>query len=854
MERYVCIHGHFYQPPRENPWLEHVELQDSAYPFHDWNERVTAECYAPNAVARILDGAGRILRLVNNYASISFNFGPTLLSWLEQEEKDVYRLVLEADRQSQERFSGHGSALAQVYNHVIMPLANWADKVTQVRWGIRDFEKRFGRRPEGMWLAETAVDNETLEVLAEEGIRFTILAPHQAARVRPVRAGAQQAAAARSEDQEWTDVTGGKIDPRRAYVQKLPSDRSIALFFYDGPASRAVAFEGLLRKGENLAQRLLSVFNSEEQPQLVHIATDGESYGHHATHGDMALAYALLWIESSEQARLTNYGEFLEKCPPQWEVQIVENTSWSCVHGIERWRSNCGCNSGRPGWSQAWRGPLRAAFDKLRDTIAPKWQEAAGKLFKDPWAARNAYIDVVLDRSPEMLRRFFEGHASRPLNESEQVTARKLLELQRNALLMYTSCGWFFDEISGLESTQVLAYAGRVLHLAEELRIADCGLRIEEPQRNGETTAPAASGSPQSAIRNPRLEEDFLALLEEAPSNLPELGNGRAVYERFIRPLWLDWNRLAAHYAVSSLFESYHRQTSLFCYQAEREDEQLHEAGRVRLKVGRALLTSRTTGDSARFTYGAVHFGDHNVNAGVRAFQDEDTYRAIVEDFAQAFQRVDVPTLVRLMDRHFGEANYSLESLFRDEQRRILKRLLRAHLDDVLGVFHKVYEQNLPFMRFLQHIRAPLPRPYQVTTDLLFNTDLRWAFGDDDPDLDHIRKLVQDANQWGVALASSELSYRFTRMLERCAGRWRQASEQLDPLRALAETVELARSLPFEVNLWTPQNAWFEVGRNGLPAIEEQAQSGSPGARDWLGEYLRLGQVLGIAADDVKKK
>lgn len=300
MERYICIHGHFYQPPRENPWLEDIEVQDSAYPFHDWNERITAECYAPNTVSRILDGEGRIVNLPNNYAKISFNFGPTLLSWLASKAPETYEAILAADRMSQKNFSGHGSALSQAYNHMIMPLANRRDKYTQVRWGLRDFEFRFGRRPEGMWLPETAVDLETLDIMAESGIRFTILCPHQAKQVRPVGQG------------DWMDVSDGRIDPTMAYALLLPSGRQINLFFYDGPISRGAAFEGLLSRGENLAQRLTGAFTEERQwPQLVHIATDGETYGHHQHFGDMALTYALQYIEEYNLARLTNYGEYL---------------------------------------------------------------------------------------------------------------------------------------------------------------------------------------------------------------------------------------------------------------------------------------------------------------------------------------------------------------------------------------------------------------------------------------------------------------------------------------------------------------------------------------------------------------
>ena len=388
MDRYLCIHCHFYQPPRENPWLESIELQESAYPYHDWNERITAECYAANASSRILTADNRIIRIVNNYSRISFNFGPTLLSWLEEHAPDTYQAILTADKESQQRCSGHGNAIAQVYNHMIMPLANRRDKQTQVVWGIGDFEHRFGRKPEGMWLAETAVDVETLEVLAEHDIKFTVLAPSQALHER--RAGTTK----------FKNVEGGKIDPTRPYICNLPSGRSINLFFYDGPISRAVAFEGLLDNGETFANRLLSGFaDNRRWAQLMHIATDGETYGHHHSKGDMALAYALHHIESNNLAKLTNYGEYLEINPPTHEVEIVENTAWSCVHGVGRWSRDCGCNSGgKPGWNQAWRAPLRAAFDYLRDELAPEYERKASELLHDPWQARDEYINVVLDR------------------------------------------------------------------------------------------------------------------------------------------------------------------------------------------------------------------------------------------------------------------------------------------------------------------------------------------------------------------------------------------------------------------------------------------------------------------------
>ena len=812
-DRFVCVHGHFYQPPRENPWLEMVELQDSAYPFHDWNERITAECYAPNAVARILGPDGRITRLVNNYARISFNVGPTLLAWMQDKAPGVYGRILDADRDSRDRFGGHGSALAQVYNHPIMPLADRRDQVTQVVWGLRDFRHRFGRDPEGMWLAETAADLASLDVLAEHGVRFTILAPNQAARVRPVGG------------KDWGDVSHGRIDPSVPYLQRLPSGRSIVLFFYDGPVSRAVAFEKLLASGERLAGRLLSAFSDARPgPQLSHIATDGESYGHHHPHGDMALAYALDVIDARPDVHLTNYGEFLEKCPPRWEVEIFDHSSWSCAHGVERWQSDCGCNSGRAGWHQRWRGPLRAALDGLRDATREDFERLGGELFRDPWAARNDYIEVLLDRRPETQDRFLARHAKRPLSAADRVTALKLLEIQRNAQLMYTSCGWFFDEVSGIETVQILMYAGRAIQLAEEV-----------------------SGTPREAA--------FLDRLAQAPSNLPDAHpTAREVYERLVRPCRVGWKNMAAHYTVGSLFEPPGETFRGFGYAVTRHDVRVHEAGKVKLAVGHATLDSEVTREAANFAFAALHLGDHNVSAGVTEFPGAAEYAARAAKLADAFGRVDTPQILRLIDRHFGEATYSVASLFRDLQRQVLKRLLRGSLTDITDLYHRVYEQNLPLMRFLRHLAAPIPLPMQATAEVLFNTDLRWALKDDAPDFDQIRTLVNDARTWGVRLDTQGLGYRFTRTLERAAARWREAPDYLDHLILLSEGLDLGRELPFEPNVWEPQNVFFDLMVKAFPEKLAAALGGDDAARRWTAAFVVLGEKLSIDVGEMRQQ
>jgi alpha-amylase/alpha-mannosidase (GH57 family) len=804
MERYICIHGHFYQPPRENPWLETVELQDSAYPYHDWNERITAECYAPNSVSRILDGDNQIIRLVNNYSKISFNFGPTLLSWLEAKTPEVYDTILEADRESQKNFSGHGSALAQVYNHMILPLANARDRWTQVLWGIRDFERRFKRMPEGMWLPETAVDLECLEILTELGIRFTILAPHQANRVRTIGSHA------------WHDVSGSRIDPTQAYEQRLPSGRKIALFFYDGPIARAVAFEGLLSSGEHLANRLVGAFSDgRNRPQLVHIATDGESYGHHHRFGDMALAYALNTIESNQLAQLTNYGEYLERHPPTCQVEIIEKTSWSCSHGIDRWWSHCGCNSGgRPGWNQEWRTPLREALDQLRDSLALSFEKRGREFLKGPWAARNDYLDVIQDRSAENVNRFFARHAVRPLSPADMTTALKLLELQRHAMLMYTSCGWFFDELSGIETVQAMLFAGRAVQLGQELF--------------GDS-----------------LESQFTERLASAKSNFPEYGDGRRIYEKCVRPAMVDWEQVGAHYAISSLFERYPERAKINCYRTDRRDYRLFEAGPARLAMGQVKLTSEITWESVVLDFGVLHMGDHNVNCGVQESLGDEPDPSRTRDAVDAFRRADFAEVIRFMDRRFGESNYSLRSLFRDEQRKVLEQILTSSLGEADALYRQIYERRALMMRFLTNLHIPLPKVFSAAAELVLNGYLRRALALEEVDAQHVNTLLETSKLEGVSLDTATLEFAYRHKLERMTERL-IVNPTVDLLQQLDSEASLIRALPFRVDLWKIQNSYYRLLENIYPKMQRQKEQGDKAAQAWLKAFQALGQKLSV--------
>jgi hypothetical protein len=807
MQRYVCIHCHFYQPPRENPWLETIESQVSAYPFHDWNERITAECYAANGASRIFTDKGLIAQIVNNYSRISFNFGPTLLSWMEENAPGVYKAILEADKLSQERFSGHGSAIAQVYNHIILPLANRRDKETQIIWGIRDFESRFGRKPEGMWLAETAVDNESLELLAAHGIQYTILAPSQAARVRKIKHGAR-----------WKDVSGARIDPKRPYLVKLPSGQEISVFFYDGPISRAVAFEKLLDSGEKFAERLMGGFAEDgEADQLMHIATDGESYGHHHKYGDMALAYALHFIEENSLAQLTNYGEFLEKHPPEVEAQIIERTAWSCAHGVERWYTDCGCNSG-VSWDQKWREPLRNSLDWLRDTVNAHFEPAAREIFPDPWAARNAYIEVILARQQHQeglhvvseggtaLDRFFSEHAAHDLSLEERVRALKLMEMQRHELLMYTSCGWFFDEISGIETVKVIEYAGRVIQLAGALFDID------------------------------QLEPGFVGRLATANSHLPEVGTGADIYRRSVKPAAAGLEDVAAHYAISSLFERNDEAVPIFCYSVDREDFEVLEAGTARLGIGRARVTSKVTLESAMMTFAVVHLGDHNIAAGVLR-TDNGAYAAMKRDFQEAFARADIPEVLRALDRHFGKTIYSLRSLFGDERRKILNQLLETSLRDAENAYRQIYDRHAALLRYLGSSGIETPRVLTHTAEFVVNANLQAELHADPFDAARVQALVDQAKTEKIPLDCAGLGFTLQQSIIRQMERFCEQPENLELLRRVSNAVQLAAHLQLPVNLWRVQNIYWEMAHREFP----QARNAQ-----WRVSFLTLGEKLSI--------
>jgi len=825
-KRFVCIHGHFYQPPRENPWLETIETQDSAAPYHDWNERICAECYATNGAARVVNKENQITRIVNNYARMSFNFGPTLLSWLAENAPRTYRMILDGERRSREIFSGHSSAMAQVYNHLIMPLANRRDRLTQIRWGIADYTYRFGHAPEGMWLAETAADTETLELLAQEGIRFTVLAPRQCKRVRSISVGKVgrdgSKATAELSFGNWIDSPNATVDPTHPYLARFASGASLALFFYDGPTSRAIAFEGLLNSGEGFVARLKQGFMDNNQPQLVHVATDGESYGHHHRHGEMALAYALRLMEQDKNARLVNYGSFLAQFPPQWEAEIYDDSSWSCDHGVERWRSNCGCNGGKVGWNQLWRAPLREGLDELRDTLAPLTEKVGNLLFNDVWAARDAYIGVILERTPENADRFFAAHQAHPLSEEERISAFSLMEMQRHTQLMYTSCGWFFDDISGIETVQIIAYAARVIQLAQELFLDDVA----------------------------GLELAFLEKLALAKSNVPSAGDGAKIYTQQCLNMELGLEQVAAHYAISSVFSSFADETEIFCYRVRRISYESLISGRGRLALGRASISSAITGQTDHYSFAVLHFGDQNITAAVKAYQPDDP------EAAEAFERItrlvreqvrsaNFPEVIRLLDRYY-DLDYSLTSLFRDEQRRILKIILNSTLSDIEGSLKNIYEDHSSLLHYLSQAGLPKPPALALAAGFAVNAGLRRALEAEPIDASTIRSLLAMAKADEVPLDTPTLTYVADLRMKRAMIELTMSSGNLEILDRALSLARTLTELPFELNLWQAQNIWYEILRSSPRTLTAHAPEDRP---RWDRDFQELGCCLSIACD-----
>ncbi len=827
MNRYICIHGHFYQPPRENPWLDEIEIEDSAYPFHDWNEKITAECYAPNASSRILQSGKKIINIVNNYANISFNFGPTLISWIERKKPELYKMILDADRESQKKFSGHGSAIAQPYSHIILPLASSRDKQTAVIWGIRDFEHRFHRKPEGMWLPETAVDYETLEVLAEHDILFTILAPHQATAVK------------KCSETGWTDCTGTTIDTRMPYRCRLPSGRTISVFFYDGKLSNEIAFSDILQNGERFAERMISSFpEGIQQPCLLNLANDGETYGHHHRFADMALAYALHTIEEKKLAIITNYGEYREKFPPTHDVIIRENTSWSCSHGIERWRDDCGCRSPRDhplsdqvfspdthvflipsgettSWNQKWRKPLRGAVTWLNESLSDLYEQEGSTVFSDPLAALHDYSDLIRDRRPESIQAFFLTHGRDAVSSDSPVQGLKLLEMMKNALFMQTSCGWFFDEISGIETIQVLMYACRAMQLARDVSGVD-------------------------------FEPEFIGMLRQAHGNIAKMQDGGVIYTTVVRPSIIDISRVAFHYAITSLIEQYPKELTLYSYSVRNEGYRQCMAGQLNLCCGYALFRSEITRAKSLLMFAALHMGNHNFLGGVSPYTSRESFDEMETDLWNAFSRSDIPGLIHCIDEHFVDHSYSVWQLFKEGKRKVFDSILNTTLSTLETGYRQIYSRYFTLLGAMREIRLQPPPALEFPMQYVLNQDLVSCLKSDNINYTALKSSVEAIVQGNFRIDTTLFSF----IAPSAITRKMQAVEQ-DPLdiariEDLNTLFSILSPLTLDPDLRDSQNRYFFIGKHICDMMRLRKKNGDSSAEDWLIQFERLGDFLGV--------
>lgn len=811
-KKYLTVHGHFYQPPRENPWLEQIEIQDSAFPFHDWNARICSECYSPNSFSKIVGDNDKILDIVNNYANMSFNMGPTLLSWMEKFEPYTYERIVKADADSVYEFNGHGNALAQVYNHIIMPLANEKDKYTQVIWGIEDFKRRFGRMPEGIWLSETACDDETLGVLSDCGIKFTVLSPYQAEKV--LYKG----------DSDYTDVSKGNIDTSRAYRYNIRcrKGQTIDLFFYNAQISQAVAFEELLKDGSRFVDKLKTGVTQNENC-LVNIATDGESYGHHTKFGDMALAYVLRIKSHDEGFVLTNYGEFLEKFPPEDEVVIKEVSSWSCCHGVERWREDCGCSTGgMQGWNQKWRKPLREGLNNLRDRLIEITDREGAKYFKDVWSARNDYIHVILDRSEISLHNFFEKNLLIPADIQHKINALKIMEIQRQSMLMFTSCGWFFNEISGIETTQIMKYAARAIQLA-------------------------------SGFSDEDLESELLDFLKEAKSNIPGYGTGKDIWQNFVKPCVIDFRQVVSLWAINSLYKEYENETDLYCYKIKRHNSKIVKKGATNLITGHIEITSKVTLESSDMMFALLQFSGGDFHCAIRNYDGADRYMKVMKNLIQTYQNYPPTETIRLLDEYFGKEYYTLKDIFFEERQQVINLLIRNKMEKFQSVYREVYNDGRGAILHFRNLGLKVPSEFRLAAQYTLSQDFNAIFENHEDVLidENLLQAALDINNEAKALEielhkeptealfSAEIARRVHDFVKN------YEYHRLDTALEIFKTAEM---LDIKPNISEAQNIYFTkiYSKFSLLVSKITESDSAQQGKEFLLKTLKLGEKLNI--------
>jgi hypothetical protein len=810
--RPFVIHAHFYQPERTNPWTGTLDPEPSAAPFRDWNERVHDDCYRPNGAARIYDEQGRVERIVNNYERVSFDFGPTLLRWLEGKRPQTYAKVVDGDWRTMAR-TGHGNALAQAYHHVILPLASARDRRTQIRWGLADFRHRFGRQAEGMWLPETAADQATIDALIDANVRFTVLAPHQARRVR-------------HRDGDWHDA-GDRLDTGRAYrvAHSDGSGRSIATFFYDGALAQWLAFDHAAGDAGELVRRLA---DAEPSGGLVHAAVDGETFGHHRRFGELGLAYALFEAAGRAGLEPTSYAAWLAEHPAVDDAELAdgEGTSWSCVHGVGRWYRDCGCaTDSAPGWDQQWRTPLRKALDVVRDAAAEVFEERGAALFKEAWSARDDYVRLLLG---EVSRQgFLDRHALRNIGDSSHVDLWTLLESQRHAMVMYTSCGWFFADVSGIETVYVLRSAARVLDLLGELG-AGAGVR-----------------------------EQVLGILAEARSNKPGVGSGADVWRHEVEPSEVTPARVASHlclialthperrdrYAAGGVLDSGGLQVSVRDLRTDRRARQAMVTARI-------ATTSNATGRSEGLAVVALHLGGVDFYGLVVADPGPQEYARLTEPLWAAFPTAPIARLLQLAAAAFGDAavEFDVDGAMPGGKQEIVGAVFGELTERFGEQYARLYHDHRRILEMMVDAGYELPRDLRAAAELTLTSQLeaqlvaaRDAFhGEEPPEaaaFATIRETLAMARSHGCQLDLTAVASVLGEAVAAASGRAARTLQPAD-VDLVAEWIDVSREVGVDIDLSRPQEAAWGVA--------VQARAGRLRA-DQAEAVADLGALLGLS-------
>lgn len=804
---HVCVHGHFYQPPRENPWLGVIEPQESALPFHDWNERIASECYTALTCSPVC-GPDHLTRdLFNCYAHLSFNFGPTLGEWMERHIPAVFSRVRVADELARQSYSGHGGAIAQAYNHMILPLADARDRHTQIVWGLREFECRYNRRPDSLWLAETAIDMNTVRALIDHGIKYVILSPLQASYVR------------RFGEKEWTGVPDGTIESRHPYrlfevdgAGRTHFDRFLDIFFYDKTLSTKVSFEHLLTDAQKLEWFLRQRLDDDATlPQLVLIATDGEIYGHHEKHGNRALAYFFHKLLDRKNILLTNLSLYLAENPPCWEVRLWDGvdgkgSSWSCSHGVGRWERDCGCSGGPHDWNQKWRTPLRQAFDGLRDAVREVFRREVGALVNDAFEARNDYISVILNPSAANRAAFLRRHAQKQdLSAQEAGTLWRLLEMDRNAMLMYTSCGWFFSELSGIEPVQNMRYALRAAELAAPFAPTD-------------------------------LVEQLRTRLARAESNVKEQGTGRDIFDRHVLTTRYGAVEVATVHILCRLLALPEPAYALSC---QIEAETGKNTGEVALLWGRALCRDARTLQEQTLYFVAARGEGARIAAAF--FPTSAEARAVAD--------LRTEEVFAVLERE----GVALERLPYADRLRIFHQLKRGALSAADAELHGVYRKfELELTELTRH-RLPLPQSLRMIGEQALRSRLQTALTQlaqellvSEDILVQLRGIFAEAARCGLTVDRSEGARILARTL----------AEKLEDLmadlnergaREMLQMLRLAREFGLE-----PDNP--DLLQDRFWRILHLTPRPTPKTRSIVDTMRELGAELGFDTDLLRSK